>query len=585
MLVVIFYNLFLYISVRDISYLYYVLYVAFFTTMQLALFGFAFEHLWPDSTYLANKSLPLSLASILLFITLFSNSFLNTKIYSPVSYLMLKWVGYISVVLILVSVVFSYRVSIITIAAVALLTTPLPLVAGVLCWRAGFGPARFYLFAWLFLMFGCLAYILKSFGILPNNMITNNGAQIGSALEVILLSFALGDRINYERREKLQAKIEALEYLEQSSRLKDEFMATISHELRTPLNGVSCSLALIEQDYKQGLDIAPSLLEAESSAFHMQSLIDDLLCFSEAKNNALGINEDPFNLNDALKLPLYYYQKRAKEKGIEFNFESNIGSDLRLIGDQKKLVKVITHLLDNAIKFTDTGWVTFRISTLPDSILVEEKHPLLISVIDTGRGIPADKHALVYEAFSQADSSFTRNYGGLGIGLAICGALVKIMGGTISFNSSESGSRFDIVLYFAHDENKTEIAQPITSDQNPLEVLVVEDNPVNQVLLCKLVKNMGHKYTKAENGEIALEAFKKHQFDIVLMDCQMPVMDGFTATRKIRELGSTVPIIAVTANALDKDRRHCKEVGMNDFIAKPVRKGDIEHAIARWARV
>ncbi|MCG8673560.1 MAG: response regulator [Pseudomonadales bacterium] len=580
MLVVIFYNLFLFLSVRDYSYLHYVLYVLSFTCIQLVIFGFAYEHLWPENPWLANHSLVISLSATMLFISLFSSSFLHMRTYSPRSHHMFMTVAVISAFLVVFSIFGSYRITILLTAGLALILTPMPLITGYICLKRGYDPARFYLFAWLFLLFGCLAFILKSFGLAPNNMVTTYGAQIGSAIEVILLSLALGDRINYERKEKYYAKSQAVRNLEKSDQLKDEFMATISHELRTPLNGVSCSLALIEAASKNGLDISEGVAEAERSTYAMQSLIDDLLCFTEAKNEEVVVSQEHFKLSEALQPMLNYYQAKSVEKSIAFEADlSGLGFD-SFVGDKKKLIKILTHLIDNAVKFTQQGKVSLKAKAVKHATNEFKQQAFMFSVCDTGKGIPEEKRNAVYEAFSQVDSSFTRDYGGLGIGLAICLTFVRAMGGSISLTSKPGKTCFDVVLFFDVEQ----LDEPETREVNKqLTVLIVEDNPVNQALVSKLVRNMGHQVVKAENGQVGLEKFQEQSFDLILMDCQMPVMDGFQATKEVRKLNADIPIIAVTANALEKDRQHCFDVGMNDFVSKPIQKGELENAINRLA--
>lgn len=581
MFVVIFYNLFLYFSVRDYSYLHYVIYVLFFAVVQMVLFGFAYEHFWPESPWLANHSLVICLAGTMFGIALFSSSFLHMKTYSPISHKIFVGLSIVSLLLMVAAAFMPYKLSILINAGLAAIVTPLPIITGFICLRAGYRPARFYLVAWGFLLFGSLAFILKSFGMLPTNVVTTYGPQIGSAIEVILLSLALGDRINYERREKYRAKMESMSNLEKADRLKDEFMATISHELRTPLNGMACSIALMKGADEKGETVSDWLKDAEMSTFAMQEIIEDILTFTEAKNERLAVNEEPFSLLESLKHLIQYYEEKCNLKGIGFIVDDEANIDRQLVGDHKKLTKILSHLIDNAVKFTEQGAVTLHINA---GAMEEDQLQVIFAVEDTGKGIPSEKQQMVFDAFSQVDGSFTRNYGGLGIGLAICLAFVRALEGDIKLTSRNGNTCFEVTLSFKTAKEALKLKGQSEAKIDSLNVLIVEDNPVNLKLLSKMITKMGNHVVSAEDGEKGLEKYKSGEFDIVLMDCQMPVMDGYEATQEIRKIDPNIPIVAVTANALEKDRRHCFEVGMNDFIAKPINIKELKKVIYQWCQ-
>ncbi len=395
--------------------------------------------------------------------------------------------------------------------------------------------------------------------------------------------------------------------ISKSDQLKDEFLATISHELRTPMNGVNGSLELLRMS-SLTKEVAGYVDTAVSSANDMMDLINHLLDFSEARSGELMQSSGRFNLRLQLALLSTKYQNKCKRKGIEFVCNlSDIAID-ELMGDYQRMIYVLNQLLDNATKFTHSGRVMLSVK--------QEIHPvhpskyiIQFNVSDTGIGIPTDKQRDVFEPFQQADGSFSRKHGGLGIGLSICIKLVELMEGELSFTSIEGkGTNFTLTLPFdkagplEHNDHFTaEAPKPsapavdnrplLNADAKPGEkteepvkrrVLVVEDNAVNQMVLKGILKKLGYDVITADNGEVAVKTLEKEEVDIILMDCQMPIMDGFEATRSIRNSTSpnrNKPIIAVTANAMAGDKERCLEAGMDDYIKKPIDKSIIQHKL------
>lgn len=377
--------------------------------------------------------------------------------------------------------------------------------------------------------------------------------------------------------------MQAKEAAEAGARAKADFLAVMSHEIRTPMNGVLGMVRLVLESPLAENDRS-RLETACHSAEGLLAILDDILDLSKLEAGVFQFHRAPFQLRPLLGGVIALMEVRAGEKGLTLALD--LGDDVPdwLNGDAGRLRQVLFNLIGNAVKFTATGSVTIGIRRLDgknDGIEVE------FSVTDTGPGIDQRQRTRLFQPFSQADASISRQFGGTGLGLVICKRLVEGLGGIIGVDSIPGqGSRFFFRLGFTPAQAPQANAAPVDAmaPLTPLCLLLAEDNPVNQQVAQAMLESAGHHVTLAVNGAMAVDLAARGGFDLILMDMQMPEVDGLEATRRIRALpapAGSVPIIALTANALPGDAARCRAAGMNGHIAKPIERGTLETAMAR----
>lgn len=722
-LVMILYNLFLYMSIRDLSFLYYVLFVSCFLMFLVAISGYGYQHLWGESPQFQKYSLSVFLSLSCIFIGKFTQHFLGITAEDKLPYKGILCVMAAGILNPFITLVMSYSSGLQILMTSIVFCTFICAAIGIYYWIKKGQMARIYAYSWIIFGVGVLAFVLMKIGWLPGHILFDLSLPTSVSLQALMLSFALGDRIQAERSYRVQAQQEAMQSqtellkaklkakeiasqnekirieAEVESRAKSEFLAMMSHEIRTPLNGImgmSDLLRSSELEDHQRRYVNTIYNSGES----LLTIINDILDFSKIQAGKLDIESIPINLLDFIEDCSSIFASRLQNKNITLTAEVQPHTSLYIQSDPVRLRQVVLNYLSNAIKFTEHGEVKLIITV--DTTTEQLK----IEVMDTGIGISENNQKSLFQSFSQADSSTNRKYGGTGLGLAICKKLAELMGGNTGVKSQEgAGSTFwftckidlleeqksdlsnvknqriGIVLdndYEAkwlqhhinswhgiteymkdqveHDgeikplswvfvDNKlvkdlsineisnlylvdikhiitiddfdkaSSLSRPLNTaalirklssesssnkqkdqlsidykDNSPLKdirILVAEDNQVNQIVIEALLKKLGAAAKIVENGKIAIDELteNKEQYDLLLMDCEMPVMDGFEATKAIRSAErankeQSIPIIALTAHAMDHHKEKAKLAGMDKFITKPVRRNDLLQAIS-----
>lgn len=395
----------------------------------------------------------------------------------------------------------------------------------------------------------------------------------------------IGIHLDITEQKTLEVElIEARQQAESSATAKQSFLTNMSHEIRTPMNAI---LGMGRQLQKSSLNEQQQffLQTINDASENLLVIINDILDISKIEAGKLSLETIGFSVRDVVNKAIQVTRHRAEEKGLKLSGNTEDAIAEVFLGDPFRLNQVLLNLLSNAVKFSNKGSVQVVVTLLGEE---DEKQLVQISVTDTGIGMEKEFIANLFQSFSQEDKSVSRKYGGTGLGMAISKQLVEMMGGNIQVESKKNiGSRFSLIIPFAigkdHDLPEREIKNSDSTLLKGKRILLVEDNEMNRLVATVTLSHYGAVITEAFNGVEAVEAMRKFEYDLVLMDMQMPVMDGLVATRIIRkELESTIPIIALTANAIKGENDKCIAAGMNDYVSKPFAEEDLVNMIAKW---
>lgn len=598
------YNLLLMLVVRERIYIEYVACVVLQIGFIASLNGYA-GMLFPENLFIADKGIYLCSTAMAVAFVQFTRTFLQTSEVMPRLDRFYRYYMLVPVIALVAEMLLpptaAAKINVMLVMFTVILLFPVALYR----YLSGYRAAFYFVFGQGMFLSSVIFTSLSSLNLVPFYFLAPLAIKVGSAAELMLFSMSLAGRINELKKSHFEIQreqevalaetkaserhlaemSEVNQVLEQALQVRSKFLANMSHEIRTPMNGILGMLELIDNPdmdsvQRNYIDIA------RRSGKTLLALINDILDLSKIESGKLQLEEKPFSLRELVQDLSSLYSQQVKNKHLTIRVAVDASVPDYIVGDRTRLWQVLTNLISNAIKFTQRGGVIVKLKMVSNG-----SQQIRFAVVDTGIGIPREKHESIFDSFQQADGTTTREYGGTGLGLSISRKLVALMGGTLSLVSGPGeGSKFSfsIPCKIADEELIAQARMDAhDGDDNDLScyrVLVVEDNEVNQKVALGILTKLGISHVHASaNGREALNYLQDNMVDIIFMDVQMPVMDGFDTTREIRgiERLAHIPIIAMTANAMDGDRAECLEAGMNDYISKPVKLDLVRNALLR----
>lgn len=587
-LALILYNLVLFVGTREPAYGMFVVASTFMALSAGVFDGMAFPF-WGESLYWHNRSITFMLSGLMAALTQFMRYYLDTQHAKGwIDRFLKAWVG-AWIFLLALSLLLPPGLGVRLVAPIFGLGFLALLFVAIWRWREGTVMASYFLGAAAGLIIVSLLGVLSASGIIGGfYLISLLGMKVGYALMMILLSFGQAHRIRLLKEQEASA-LEEVHRARAESEAKSSFLAQMSHELRTPMNAVLGIVELLrdtklEEEQEEHLDVI------STAGRSLLSVIDDILDYARLDAGKVTLCEDVFDLHETMSNCYTMFKKGVAKEGVALNFYYKRGVPYWVIGDSGRLRQVIVNLVGNALKFTHSGHVTLSVSSRGERDGVER---ILFEVTDTGIGISQEKARELFLAFTQADSRTAREYGGTGLGLSISSQLVTLMGGELQVQSQlGEGSRFYFTLPYETAEDPGKIIPLKKAHSNErmdfsgLKVLVAEDNRLNRRVVEGFLSRLKVKPSFAVNGQDALEMLKKERWDLALMDCEMPVIDGFEATRQLRvweAMSGREPtlVVALTAHAMNEYRHKAEACGMNDYLPKPLIFKDLETCLCR----
>ena len=581
--------LFFYSSLSNKTFLYYSCYVLSIALMQGALDGLIYQYIFTEAGYFNSKAVLITALLSNLFLLKYCEHFLNIEKHLKVIKKIFNGI-YVAIAVLFVMTL----VSPITMEFVYPISNLNGLISLILILVAVFSLKLkkvkidpFFSVGIFFLVIGLLGFVMNNLSLLPNNFYTLNSAKFGSGLEVIFLSLSMTNLIKKLRKEKESSQEVALTRTKEISELKSYFMSNMSHELRTPINAI---LGIVQSSIDdKNSDIKEQYQTIKNASLSLLSNVNDILDFEKIESNQLRLNTNQFNPKTLITDISDNWRVEANKKGLNYVFDIDTEIPEMVEGDAERFIQIINNVLSNAVKFTLDGEVVFKLkcSCQPNGF-----NRFSIQISDTGIGMTNEVQQNVFDSFNQMRNNHKRQFGGIGLGLNIVKNLVTLFEGTIYIESEiNNGTSVYIDIPLKVIEAQAEIeTQTEENQEKDIQILVVEDNRLNQMVMKKLLSaNLRFNYTIVENGQEALNELNTKAYDLVLMDLQMPIMDGYEATKAIREgkinaFNKDIAIIAVTADAMPKTKDRVLEIGMNDYMTKPIDKNELFNKINHFSQ-
>lgn len=571
--------MFFFFGMRDKTFFFYSMYVIFIGLLQFSVDGYFYKFVTPQSGWFSLHAVIIFACFANFFLGRYAQVYLKVKDYNRFlnnAFYVLYALDLLLLLAILIIPEHSYAYPIAN--GLGLILLLLIIASQFLIFLRTRKIDRFFATGIFFLISGFVVFIMKNFSMLPQTFLTENGSKLGTGMEVIFLSLSMANLIKNLKDEREELQTLALQKSEEMNELKSYFLSNISHELRTPLNAILNTAKTMAESKEESIQNGSQIIKY--STYSLLSSINDILDFSKIERDEIKLEMSEFDLVKTSEHIANNFAREAKDKGLEFTFIKGDDLPQMVKGDVVRLSQILHNILSNALKFSNEGFVKFKLDAKK---MKDGKIQMTFTVSDTGVGISKEKINSIFDSFSQEGINNKRKFGGLGLGLYIVKHLIDLHKGKIKVDSTPGlGTVCTINLCYENIEVKQQVEAatptPIDYDLNGKKILVVEDNAMNQMVIKMITKKwLNTTVDFANNGQEGVQKLMESDYDIILMDLQMPVMDGYEATIAIRngEAGENkkeIPIIALTADVMESTKTRVIEIGMNKYLSKPVDK-------------